>query len=91
MLEMWITNTNLGRRSTVMELASATPLNESKFSGRHTTVATSSLNTMGTKRKHKSADDDTRCKPTLSRKEILGAGCQRMGTSCKQHDQHELE
>ena len=55
MPEMWITNTNLGRRSTMMELASATPLNESKFSGEQTTVATSSLNTMGTKRKHKRA------------------------------------
>ena len=51
-------NTNPGRRSTVMELASATPLNESKFSGEQTTVTTSSLNTMGTKKKHKSADDD---------------------------------
>ena len=56
--KMWITNTNLGRRSTVMELASATPLNESKFSGEQTTVTTSSLSTMGTKRKHKSADGD---------------------------------
>ena len=28
MSEMWITNTVSGRRSTVMELASATPLNE---------------------------------------------------------------
>ena len=56
--EMWITNTISGRRSTVMELASATPLNESKFSGDQTTVTTSSLNTMGTKRKHTSADDD---------------------------------
>ena len=37
---------------------SATPLNESKFSGEQITVTTSSLNTMGTKRKHKSADDD---------------------------------
>ena len=54
--EMWIANTNTGRRSTVMEPASATPLNESKFSGKQTTVTTSSLNTMGTKRKHKSAD-----------------------------------
>ena len=42
----------------MMELASANPLNESKFSGRQTTVSTSSLNTIGTKRKHKSADDD---------------------------------
>ena len=58
MLEMWITNTISGRRSTVMELASATPLNESKFSSKQTTVTTSSLNTMGAKRKHKSADDD---------------------------------
>ena len=58
MLEMLITNTNPVRRSTMMELASATPLSESKFSGRQTTVTTSSLNTMGTKRKHKSADDD---------------------------------
>ena len=33
----------------------------------------------------------TRCKPTISRKEILGAGRRRMGTSCFQHDQHELE
>ena len=31
MPEMWIANTNPGRRSTVMEPASATPLNESKF------------------------------------------------------------
>ena len=30
MPEMWITNTNPGRRSTMMELASATPLNESR-------------------------------------------------------------
>ena len=37
MPEMWITTVNFGRRSTVMELAS------------ETTVATSSLNTMGTK------------------------------------------
>ena len=58
MPEMWMANTNPGRRSTVVELASATPLNESKFSGKQTTAATSSLNTMGTKRKHKSADDD---------------------------------
>ena len=58
MPEMWITNAISGRRSTVMELASATPLNESQFSGRQTTVTTSSLNTMGTKRKHKSGDDD---------------------------------
>ena len=42
----------------MMELASATPLNGSKFSGKQTTVTTSSLNTMGTKRMHKSADDD---------------------------------
>ena len=42
-----------------MDLASATPLNESKFSGeQQTTVTTSSLNAMGTKKKHKSADDD---------------------------------
>ena len=42
-----------------MNLASATPLNESKFSGEQTTVTTSSLNTRwGTKKKHKSADDD---------------------------------
>ena len=33
MPEMWITNTISGGRSTVMELASATPLNESKFFG----------------------------------------------------------
>ena len=46
------------RRSTVMDLASATPLHESKFSGEQTTITTSSLNTMGTKKKHKSADDD---------------------------------
>ena len=58
MPEMWIANTNPGRRSTVMELASATPLSESKFSGEQTTFTTSSLNTMCTKRKHKSADDD---------------------------------
>ena len=73
-----------------MDLSSATPLNESKFSGEQTTVTTSSLNTIGSKRKHKNADDD-RIKSTLSRKEILGAGRRRMGTSCKQHDQHELE
>ena len=36
-----------------MELA-----NESKFSSEQTTFATSSLNTMGTKKKYKSADDD---------------------------------
>ena len=48
MLEMWVMNTISGRRSTMMELASATSLNESKFSGRQTTVTTSSLNTMGT-------------------------------------------
>ena len=58
MPEMWITNTNPGRRSTTMEIASATPLNESTFSGTQATVTTSSLNTMGTKRKHKNADDD---------------------------------
>ena len=46
MPEMWITRVNPGRRSTVMEVAS------------ETTVATSSLNTMGTKKKYKSADDD---------------------------------
>ena len=40
MLEMWITTVDPGRRSTVMELAS------------ETTVATSSLNTMGTKSKN---------------------------------------
>ena len=44
---------NLGGRSTVMELA-----NDSKFSGEHTTIASSSLNTMGTIRKCKSADDE---------------------------------
>ena len=44
---------NLGKRSTVMELS-----NDSTFSGEQTTIATSSLNTMGTKRKHKNADDD---------------------------------
>ena len=44
---------NLGRRSTVMELA-----NDSKFSGEETTIAISSLNTKGTKNKYKSADDD---------------------------------
>ena len=37
---------NPGRRSTEMELA-----NESKFSGEQTTFATSSLNTMGAKKK----------------------------------------
>ena len=42
----------------LVELASATPLNESKISGEQTTVTTSSLDTMATKRKHKSADDD---------------------------------
>ena len=41
-----------------MDPASATPLNESKFSVSQTTATTKSLNTMGTKRKHKSADDD---------------------------------
>ena len=65
MPEMWIANTNPGRRSTVMELASATPLNESKFCGEQTTVRTSSLNTMGTKGKHKSADDN-KIAPRLS-------------------------
>ena len=40
MPEMWIATVNPGRRSTVMELAS------------ETTVATSSLNTMGTKSKN---------------------------------------
>ena len=40
MREMWITTVNPGRRSTVMELAS------------ETTVATSSLNTTGTKSKN---------------------------------------
>ena len=44
---------NPGRRSTVTELA-----NDSKFSVERTTVTTSSLNTMGTKRKHKNADDN---------------------------------
>ena len=56
--EMWITNTTPGRHSTMMEFASATPLIESKFSVEQTTITTSSLNTMGTKRKHESADDD---------------------------------
>ena len=37
MPETWITYTISGRRSTVMELASATPFNESKFSGEQTT------------------------------------------------------
>ena len=36
-----------------MELA-----NDSKFSGEQTTVTTCSLNTMGTKKNHKNADDD---------------------------------
>ena len=58
MPERWIANTNPGRRSTVMELASTTPPNEPKFSGEQNTITTSSLNMMGTKRKHKSADDD---------------------------------
>ena len=58
MPQMWLANTDPGRRSTVMELASATPLNESKFSGKQTTVTTSSLNTMGAQRKHKNAHDD---------------------------------
>ena len=57
MPEMWIANTDPGRRSAVMELASTTLLNESKFSGEQTTVTTSSLNTMGTKRKPTSADN----------------------------------
>ena len=56
--EMWIANASPGGRSTTMELASASQLNESKFSGKQTTVTTSSLNTTGTKRKHNSADDD---------------------------------
>ena len=58
MPEIWIANTIPGRRSTAMDLASATSLNKSKFSGRKTTVTTTSLNTVGTKRKHESADDD---------------------------------
>ena len=53
---MWITNTNPDGRSTMMERSSATPLNG--FSGRQTTIITSSLNTMGTKRQHKNAVDD---------------------------------
>ena len=44
---------NLDGRSTVMELA-----NDSKFSAKQTSITTSSLNTMGTKRKHKNADVD---------------------------------
>ena len=43
MPEMWIANTKPGGRSTLMEVASVTPLNESKFSGEQTTVTTSSL------------------------------------------------
>ena len=44
---------NPGGHLTVMELA-----NDSKFSGEQTTITTRSLNTMGTKRKHKIADAD---------------------------------
>ena len=46
MPEMWITTVNAGRRSTVMELAS------------ETTVVTSCLNTMGTKRKNTGSGKD---------------------------------
>ena len=91
MPEMWVANTNPGSRSTVMELTSGTPLNESKFSTEQTTVTTSSLNTMGTKRESTRVQMMTGSKWTLSRKEILGAGCRRMGRSCKQHNQHVLE
>ena len=90
MEEMWITNTISGRRSTVMELASATPLNESKFSGERTTVTTSSLNTMGTKRKHKSADDDKMQADSL-KKGDPGSGTSENGNELQTARQHELE
>ena len=50
-----------------MEQASATPLNESKFSGEQTTVTTSSLTTKGRKRKCRSADDDRMQADSLKR------------------------
>ena len=86
---MWITNTISGRRSTLMELASATPLNESKFSGRPQSQQV--LSTRLVPRESTRVQMTTRCKPTLSRKETLGAGRRRLGKSRKQHDQHELE
>ena len=89
MPEMWIMNTISGRRSTVMELASATPLNESKFSGERTIVTTSSLNTMGTKRKHKSADDDKMQADSL-KKGDPGSGTEN-GNELQTARQHELE
>ena len=86
---MWIMNTKPGRRSTMMELASATSLNESKFSGRQTTVTTSSLDTMGTKRKHKSADDDKMQAGSLKKGDPGSWMSENVNEL--QHDQHELE
>ena len=80
MPEMWIASTNPGRRSTVMDLASATPLNKSKFCGEQTIVTTSSLNTMGTKRKYKSADDD-RMRTSENGNELQTARPTRAGVS----------
>ena len=69
-----------------MELASATPLNESKFCGEQTTVTTSSLNTMGTKRKHKSADDDRMQADSLKKGELGSWTSEKWERAAKQHD-----
>ena len=58
MPEMRIANTNPGKALNSDGARVSNSTEESKFSGKQTTVSTSSLNTMGTKRKHKSADDD---------------------------------
>ena len=75
---------NPGRCSTVMDPVSATPLNESKFSGEQTTITTSSLNTMGTKKK--SADDDG-----LSRERSWELDVGEWERAANRHDQQELE
>ena len=72
---------NPGRRSTEMELA-----NESKFSGEQTTFATSSLNTMGAKKKYKSADDDTMQVDESPNGEKPGAEEWRLKNSRKAHN-----
>ena len=70
---------NLGRRSTVMELA-----NVFRFSGEQTTSATSSLNTVVTKRKHKSADDD-RMQADSLKKGDLGSWTSENGNELQTH------
>ena len=70
-----------------MDLVSATPLNESKFSGEQTTITTSSLNTMGTKKKYKSADDDGLSRERRSWELDVG----EWERAANRQDQHELE